>query len=83
MGIFAKMAKIFWMLFRRRSQPVLTVRGCPVSVAEHALLLAGLGDTRNPYLAPVSVIPFMRAHLASAAVRLFKRLSGVPARQRR
>lgn len=81
-GIFAKMAKIFWMLFRRRSQPVLTVRGCPVSVAEHTLLLAGLGGTRNPYLAPVSVVPFMRAYLASAAVRLFKRLSGVPARRR-
>ncbi len=78
-GIFTKMAKVFWMLFQRRKQQVLTVRGCPVSVAEHTLLLSGLGGTKNPYFAPVSVIPFMRAYVASGVVRFFKRLFGMPA----
>ncbi len=81
-GIFVKMAKVFWQLFRRRSDRVLRIPGCPVSVAENTLLLASLGGTRNPYFVPASVVPFMRAYVTSKTVRFFRRLAGMPNRIR-
>lgn len=77
-GIFAKIAQVYWKLFRASSKQVIRLEGCPVSVAEHTLVLAALGGTKNPYFAPVSAIPFMRAWLVSKTVRLFKRLFGMP-----
>jgi uncharacterized protein (DUF362 family) len=32
-----------------RKSPYVRIRGCPVSVAENALLLAAIGGTKNPY----------------------------------
>jgi uncharacterized protein (DUF362 family) len=81
-GLFAKMAKVFWSLFRRRKERVIRAPGCPVSVAEHTLLLASLGGTRNPYFVPANAIPFMRAYVASTLARFFKRLFGMPSRVR-
>jgi uncharacterized protein (DUF362 family) len=81
-GIFMKMAKVFWSLFRRRRERTLRAPGCPVSVAENTLLLARLGGTRNPYLVPANAIPFMRAYITSKVVCFFKRLFGMSARIR-
>lgn len=80
-GLFLKMGKVFWNLFRKRGEQVIHIRGCPVSVAEHTLLLAGLGGTRNPYFAPAAAVPFMRGYLVSKTVRLWKRLFGMPDRK--
>jgi uncharacterized protein (DUF362 family) len=80
-GIFAKMARIFWCLFLRRREKVLRFAGCPVTVAEHTLLLASLGGTRNPYFVPTAAAPFLRAWVASGIVRGAKRLLGVPVRR--
>lgn len=80
-GIFGKMARTSLDLFRRRREQVIRVRGCPVSVAEHVLLLAGVGGTRNPYLAPANAAPFLRGWVAMKAVRSLKRLLGMPDRK--
>lgn len=80
-GMFTRMAKSFWGMFRRRGDQVIRIRGCPVSVAEHVLLIAGLGGTRNPYLTPVTAVPFMRAWIAMQVVRSLRRLFGMPDRK--
>jgi hypothetical protein len=82
-SIFAVMARMYWNLFRRRDERVIRLRGCPVSVAEHTLALAALGGARNPYLAPVTAIPFMRSYAVSVAVQLAKRLLGMAGRKLR
>ncbi len=81
-GLFTKMAKVYWNLFRRRQQCVMRAPGCPVSVAENTLLLACLGGTRNPYFVRANAVPFLRAYAASMLVRFFKRLLGMPRRMR-
>ncbi|MBM3267269.1 MAG: DUF362 domain-containing protein [Candidatus Sericytochromatia bacterium] len=79
--IFVKMLKTTWRLLRRRGKPAVRIPGCPVSVAENALFLSTLGGTRNPYLQPATIVPFMRAYLTSMAVRAFKRLRGQRSRR--
>ena len=76
--IYAKMLKVMRQLHRTRSEPVVRLEGCPVSVAELILVLAELGGIRNPYFDPRAVVSFNRAYLAWQAVRAAGFLSGEP-----
>lgn len=80
--IFVKMVVVFKNLLFRRSQQVLRAHGCPVSVAEHALYIAGVGKTKNPYFAPANVVPFMRGYVIWRIVKAFKHLFGMPYQKR-
>jgi len=50
--VVAKMVSTIRNLIRHRGQPVIRVRGCPVSVAENVLYTSWLGKVVNPYLHP-------------------------------
>ncbi|MBI2890936.1 MAG: DUF362 domain-containing protein [Nitrospirae bacterium] len=76
--IFVKMAVVFRNLLFKRREQVLRAHGCPVSVAEQTLYIAGIGGTRNPYFAPASVVPFLRGYIVWRIVKFFKRLFGMP-----
>ena len=75
-GVVTKTLAVLWMLLRKRKQPYLRVKGCPVSVAEHVLLMSLLGGLRNPYLDPRVVVPFVRAWTANVIIKFFKRIIG-------
>lgn len=81
-SIFRKMVRMFWILSRGRNEQVLRLHGCPVSVSEMTHLIAGVGRTKNPYFVPKAAVPFLRAYVVFAVVRLFKRLLGMPDRKR-
>ena len=76
--VFVRMAIVYWImamtLLGRRKH--LVIRGCPVSAAEHALLLASLGGLKNPYFDPRVVIPFVWTWLVTKSVRLFRKITG-------
>lgn len=59
--VFVRMATVYWLMamtlvFRRKH---LVLRGCPVSAAEHVLVLASLGGLKNPYFDYRVVFPFV------------------------
>ncbi len=76
--IFAKMAKVGVTMWRTRSQQVLRLEGCPVSVAEQVLTLVSLGKLRNPYLDPSIALPFTNAYLSWRAKAALRRVLGDP-----
>jgi hypothetical protein len=75
-GIYRKMVKVFWSLFKRRRNPVVRARGCPVSVAEQALYIAQVGKTKNPYFEPTAMVRFNLAYFTWRLVSLVNRLRG-------
>jgi uncharacterized protein (DUF362 family) len=81
--IFLKMLVAFVNVFRRRNQPYILVRGCPVSVAEQAVYIARCGKTKNPYLDFAIAVPFFLAYVASKTAVFFKRLMLRPYQKRR
>jgi uncharacterized protein (DUF362 family) len=75
-GIFKKMASTMSKLRAARNQAFLRIEGCPVSVAEHVLLLVGLSEIKNPYLMPEQIMKFNRGYLGWRARVMFNRLAG-------
>ncbi|MBI2060829.1 MAG: DUF362 domain-containing protein [Nitrospirae bacterium] len=80
--IFIKMAVVFRNLLFRRKQQVMRAYGCPVSVAEQALYIAGIGGTKNPYFAPATVFPFIKNWLLWRMVKIMKQILGMPYQKR-
>ena len=74
--IFAKMAKVYTEVFKKRKQTVLRATGCPVSVAEQALYITRLGGTKNPYFEPMVALRFNLSYIMWRLVSGFKRLIG-------
>ena len=75
-GIYKKMGKAYWNLFRRRKEKAMRLTGCPVSVAEQVLYIAEMGKTANPYFAPDMIIGFNISYVAWKVVIWFRRLFG-------
>jgi hypothetical protein len=76
--IYAKMAKIAWRLWQDRSSDVIRIPGCPVSVAEQALLLVQLAGLKNPYFDPKMAVGFTSSYLSWRTRTLLKRVLGQP-----
>lgn len=76
--IYAKMLSVSTNLARTRSEQVMRLEGCPVSVAEQVLALAGIGKTKNPYFDRDQVVAFNKAYLGWRAATALQRLAGRP-----
>ena len=76
--IYLKMASVIGNVLKQRSNQVIRVKGCPVSVAEQTLYLSLLGKVKNPYLDPSSVIPFVRSWFDWRFAKLFRWLLRIP-----
>jgi len=74
--IFGKMASVYYKLFKRRKSQVVRARGCPVSVAEQALYITRVGNTKNPYLDLRASWRFNIAYVVWRVVIAVKRLLG-------
>jgi len=61
-------------LFRQRRQPVVRLRGCPVSIAKFMVYLSSLGDVANPYAQLRELIPFLYAWAIHKIVRFWRTL---------
>lgn len=77
-GVLSKIAQVEWKMFKKRKDDVIRVSGCPVSVAEHVLLLVKLGKLKNPYLDPKQSVSFMSCYFSSRTRQMMQRVLGVP-----
>ncbi|MFT7622665.1 MAG: hypothetical protein ACI9WU_001840 [Myxococcota bacterium] len=75
-GIYSKLIKVMWTLFKGRKNPVVRVRGCPVSVAEQTMYIANVGKTKNPYLDPSAAVKFNLSYAAWKMVSAFRKITG-------
>ena len=82
-GIYNKMAKVSLRLWKDRKDQVLRMSGCPVSVAEQALVLISLGKLKNPYFDPTQAVPFVSTYFSRATRIAMKRLMGIPYNEER
>lgn len=74
---------IFYKMWKMKRQmnlknDVITLRGCPVSVAEQVLMLVKLGSLKNPYLDPKQALSFTSCYLSWRTRQLMQRLFGKP-----
>lgn len=76
--IFAKMASVSLKVLCQSGKTHITLRGCPVSVAEQVLAVVALSDVKNPYLDPQHAIPFQKNYVAWRAHQVFCRVRGIP-----
>ena len=75
--IFMKMWSVRRKMAKLKTQDHIRIAGCPVSVAEQALILIYLGGLKNPYLDPKQTIPYMSAYLSWRTRTAFSRLLGI------
>jgi uncharacterized protein (DUF362 family) len=75
--IFTKMAKVGARMWMSRNKQVVRITGCPVSVAEHVLLLVNLAGLKNPYLDLEQALPFGNAYLSQRGRSTLQALLGV------
>lgn len=75
-GMYAKLLSLNREIWRARHSPILRLRGCPVSVAEHVLALASLGKVANPIFDPDEGVRYSRAYLAYKLALAMNRLKG-------
>ncbi len=75
-GVVGKTIGVLWQLLRGWGKPYTVVRSCPVSVAEHVLLMSLVGKLPNPYLDLRVVFPFVRAWTENLAIKFLKRIVG-------
>lgn len=76
--IFAKMLSVTTKFARSKNADHLRLEGCPVSVAEQALLIVSLAGLKNPYFAPEEMVRFNKAYLMWRGVTVAQRLGGTP-----
>jgi uncharacterized protein (DUF362 family) len=80
--LYKKMITTTTKLMAGRDQTFIRMEGCPVSVAEQVLMLVGLSEIKNPYLAPDQIVKFNRGYLGWRARVMFNRLAGKRYQQR-
>jgi uncharacterized protein (DUF362 family) len=76
--IFAKMVSVTAKFARGKSADHIRLEGCPVSVAEQALLLVNLARLKNPYFSPEEMVRFNKAYFMWRGATVAKRLGGTP-----
>jgi uncharacterized protein (DUF362 family) len=76
--IFAKMVKVMSKVRDTKSEQVIRLEGCPVSVAEQVLLLVYLGGLKNPYFDGENMLQFNKAYLQWRSSAAISRIKGVP-----
>jgi uncharacterized protein (DUF362 family) len=76
--IYGKMVSVLKRIRAAKHLPYLRLEGCPVSVAELILVMAELGNTKNPYLDPREIFRFNAAYLAWRAMRAAAWVDGEP-----
>lgn len=76
--IFVKIASVEREWHAKRSDQVIEVRGCPVSVAEQVLLLVKLGRLKNPYFDPSQALGFTNCYLSARTQKLLRSLRREP-----
>ncbi len=75
--IFLKMLEVKRKLRVLKKQDYVRIAGCPVSVAEQALILISMGGLKNPYLDPTDAIPFMSSYLSKKTRTAIRRILGL------
>jgi uncharacterized protein (DUF362 family) len=75
--IFMKMWSVKRKMRELKHSNHIRIAGCPVSVAEQALILIQLGGLTNPYLDPNEAVPFMSAYLSWKTRAVFSRIFGI------
>ena len=73
--VVIKMIAVLQNLFRHLGQPVIRVKGCPVSVAENVLYLAWVGKVTNPYFHRKIFFRFIYHWSVSKIVRLWRKIT--------
>jgi uncharacterized protein (DUF362 family) len=73
--VVMKMIGVVQNLIRHRGQPVIRVKGCPVSVAENVLYLAWVGKVTNPYFHPKIFFRFLYHWSVSKIIRLWRKIT--------
>ena len=76
--IYKKMYSVSRLVARSKNEPYLRIEGCPVSVAEQALLLVSLGTMKNPYFSPSEAWRFNKGYVAWRSVMAGKKMRGIP-----
>jgi uncharacterized protein (DUF362 family) len=76
--LFIKLAKMQRLLKDSEGSPYVRIEGCPVSVAEHVLLLAELGGVDNPAASPFENLSYAKNYFAWRTAMAAKWLRGVP-----
>lgn len=76
--IFKKMVTVTAKLAKAKSDPVLRLEGCPVSVAEQVLALVSIAGAKNPYLSTGEAMRFNKSYLMWKSATAAKRLRGIP-----
>jgi uncharacterized protein (DUF362 family) len=79
--IFEKMFKVGAQLWQNRSEQILRMPGCPVSVAEQILALVHLGGLDNPYFDPDVAFEFTNCYLSTRTRNAIQRWRGRPYHQ--
>ncbi len=75
--IFLKMLDVKRKLKTLKRQDYVRIAGCPVSVAEQALILISMGGLKNPYMDPHDAIPFLSAYLSKKTRTAVRRILGL------
>lgn len=76
--IFVKIARVEREWQRTKTNQVLEVRGCPVSVAEQVLLLVKLGRLNNPYFDPSQAMTFTNCYLSAKTQKMIRSITRKP-----
>lgn len=74
--IFYKMWKMQGQM--NLKQDIISLKGCPVSVAEQVLMLVKLGGLKNPYFEPRQALSFTSCYLSWRTRQLIQRVLGRP-----
>jgi uncharacterized protein (DUF362 family) len=82
-SIYTKMLRLSVRMWKDRKDQVLRLSGCPVSVAEQAMLLVHLGKLKNPYFDPNQAVPFVSTYFSRSTRIAMKRLMGIPYNEER
>jgi hypothetical protein len=76
--IYARMLRMAKKLREAKDRPWVRLEGCPVSIGELVLMLAELGEVKNPYFDPRQAVGFNMAYLAWRGTKLWKVLQRQP-----
>lgn len=76
--IYAKLAEVTVKLQQSKHDTHLRLHGCPVSVAEQLMALAGLTGANNPIFEKDEMLRFNKAYLAWRGTMLARKVKGHP-----
>jgi uncharacterized protein (DUF362 family) len=75
---YKKLLDVKRKLFSTRSDQVIRLEGCPVSVAEQLFVLIELAGAKNPLFSPSEALKFNKAYLMWKSAVAIKRMDGTP-----